>query len=150
MNATDIRTRLMDDLKQAMRDKDEVRRDTIRNIKSSVTNAEVQSGGDLDGEAILQIIRGLSKQRTDSIKQYEDGERKDLADRERAEQVILQAYLPVAPDGAAIEAAVTAAVEQLGASGMKDMGAVMKACKQALGPDVNGKELSTAVRAKLQ
>ena len=150
MNAPDIRSRLMDDLKQAMRDKDEIRRDTVRNIKSTITNREVETGGDLDEAAILAVIRGLSKQRNDSITQYVEGGREDLAERERAELVILSAYLPAAPDAAAVDKAVAAAIEQLGASGMKDMGAVMKACKEALGPSVDGKQLSTAVRTSLQ
>jgi len=153
MNAPDgqaIRTQLTDDLKQAMRAKDEVRRDTVRNIRGAITNREVETGGELDGAQILQLIRGLSKQRSDSIAQYEDGGRTDLADRERAEQAILDAYLPAAPDAAAVDAAVTATIDELGASGMKDMGRVMKACLEKLGPAADGKQVSAAVRDKLK
>ena len=145
-----IRQQLTDDLKQAMRDKDEVRRDTVRNIRGSITNREVDSGAELDGAAILQVIRGLSKQRTDSIGQYEEGGRKDLADRERAEQAILEAYLPAAPNAADIDAAVTGTIDELGAQGIKDMGRVMKAALEKLGAAADGKAVSAAVRAKLQ
>lgn len=150
MDAQEIRDQLTADLKQAMRDKDEVRRDTVRNIRGAITNREVATGGELEEAAILQLIRGLAKQRADSIVQYEKGGRDDLVERERAEKTILEAYLPAAPDAAAIDAAVTAIIEQLGAGGMKDMGRVMKACMESLGPAADGKRVSASVRGRLQ
>ena len=150
MDAQKIRNQLTADLKQAMRDKDEVRRDTVRNIRGAITNREVETGAELDEAAILQLIRGLAKQRADSIVEYEKGGRDDLVERERAEKTILEVYLPAAPNTAAIDAAVTASIEQLGAGGMKDMGRVMKACMEKLGPAADGKQVSASVRAKLQ
>lgn len=146
----DIKAKLTEDMKQAMRDKDRVRLDTVRNIRGAITNREVDGGGELDEAGVLGVIRGLAKQRTDSIEQYEAGGRQDLADVERAEKAILDAYLPAAPDAAAVAAAVEATIAELSASGMKDMGRVMKACMDRLGPATDGKALSAAVRAALQ
>lgn len=145
----DIKSKLGEDLKEAMRARDKLRLETVRSIRGAITNREVDSGESLDEAGVLGVIRSLAKQRADSIEQYAQGGRQDLADAERAEKAILESYLPAAPDAAAVEAAVQAAVAELGASGMKDMGRVMKACMERLGPAADGKMVSAAVRAVL-
>ena len=145
----DLRTRLTEDLKSAMRAKDAVRTDTIRGVRAAVLNREVETGVDLDEAAIQQVIIGLVKQRAESITQYAEGGRQDLVDREQQEKEILQAYLPAAPDAAEVETTVKAVIAELGAAGMKDMGRVMQACKAKLGPVVDGKTLSGIVKAAL-
>lgn len=145
----DLRTKLNEDLKDAMRNKNTVAMETIRGVRAAVLNREVETGGTLDDDGLLKVIRGLVKQRLDSIEQYAAGGRQDLADREREEKVILEGYLPAAPDQATIERTVADTVSALGAQSMKDMGRVMKACQEALGPAVDGKTLSSLVKKAL-
>lgn len=146
----DLRTKLNDDLKQAMRAKQTIAVETIRGVRAAVLNREVEQGGTLDDEQILKVIRGLVKQRVDSIEQYAAGGRTDLVERETEEKTILESYLPAAPDEAAVRQAVANAVAELGAQSMKDMGRVMKACQEALGPAVDGKLLSGIVKDALK
>jgi uncharacterized protein YqeY len=94
-------------------------------------------------------VRSLVKQREDSITQYTEGGRADLAERERVEKSILESYLPAAASAADVEAAVTESITALGATSIKDMGRVMKAVMERLGPSADGKLVSAAVKAKL-
>jgi uncharacterized protein len=145
----DIRKQLDEDLKEAMRAKDTVRLETVRNVKGTVRSREIDSGAELDAAEITRVIRGLVKQREESIAQYREGGRADLVDRETQEKAILEAYLPAGPSAGEIDAAVAAAVGELGASSIKDMGRVMKAVMERLGPAADGKLVSAAVKAKL-
>lgn len=144
----DTRQRLDHDLKEAMRAKDTLRMETIRNVKAAVLLREVDKGALADAD-ILGVIRSLVKQRDDSIAEYEKGGRADLAETERRERAVLAAYLPAAPDAAAVDATVAAVVAELGASGMKDMGRVMKEVTARLGAGADGKTVSTAVKKAL-
>lgn len=145
----DIRKQLDDDLKAAMRAKDTVRLETVRNIKGTIRSREIDSGAELDAAEITRIIRGLCKQREESIAQYREGGRADLVERESQEKAILEAYLPAAPSVEQVAAAVAAVVSELSASSIKDMGRVMKAVMERLGPAADGKLVSAAVKAKL-
>lgn len=145
-----LKEKLQEDLKQAMRAKERLRIDTIRSVRAAVLNKEVETGGEIDDAAITQLIKTLCKQREDAIEQYEQGGRNDLAEAERKEKEILESYLPAAPDAATIENVVSTVVAELGASGMQDMGRVMKEALQRLGPAADGKRVSAAVRAKLK
>jgi uncharacterized protein YqeY len=140
-----LKAKLGEDLKEAMRAKDQVRLDTIRSIKGAITQREVDAQKELDDAAIVEIVRSLRKQRLESIEQYTSGGRSDLAEKETREKELLEAYLPAAPDPAAIEAAVRAAIAAVGASSPKDMGKVMTAAKEKLG-SVDGKALSEVVK----
>lgn len=144
-----IREQMGEDLKQAMRDRDQLRMDTIRSVRSAVTNREVESGKDLDDDGVLAVIRSLVKQRVDAAQQYEAGGRTDLADTERKEQSILEAYLPAAPDEATVERVVREVIQAVGAQGMKDMGRVMKESRAKLGPAADGKLVSGVVKRLL-
>lgn len=144
----DTRHKLEQDLKEAMRAKDTLRMETIRNVKAAVLLREVDKGALADAD-ILGVIRSLVKQRDDSIAEYEKGGRADLADAEKLERAVLAAYLPAAPDAAAVDATVAAVVVELGASGMKDMGRVMKEVTARLGAGADGKTVSTAVKKAL-
>lgn len=145
----DLRKRLDDDLKQAMRAKDSVALETVRNVRSAMRNREIESGKDLDEAELQKLIRGLVKQREDSIAQYKEGGRSDLVERESAEKAILEAYLPAAPSAESTQAMVQAVVAELGATSIKDMGRVMKTVLERLGPAADGKLVSAAVKAKL-
>jgi uncharacterized protein YqeY len=143
-----LKAKLGDDLKEAMRARDTVRLDTIRSIKGAITQREVDTQKELDDAAIVEIVRSLRKQRVESIEQYKQGGRTDLADKETREKELLEAYLPAAPDAAAVEAAVRAAIAAVGATSPKDMGKVMTAAKEKLG-SVDGKALSEVVKRLL-
>ncbi len=144
-----IREQLQADLKEAMRAKDEVRLETVRAVRAAVLNREVELGHEVDEAGILQLIRALVKQRIESIGMYETGGRQDLVEREARSKQLLETYLPAAPDASAIEATVRAVIAELGASTMKDMGAVMKAVTARLGAGADGKLVSTHVKQAL-
>lgn len=143
-----LKAKLTEDLKAAMRDRDAVRLDAIRSIRAAITQREVDTQKELDDAAVVEIIRGLRKQRVESIEQYTLGGRSDLVEKESREKELLEAYLPAAPDAAAIEAAVRAAIAKSGATSVKDMGKVMQLVKEQLS-GVDGKALSEVVKKLL-
>lgn len=145
----DLRKQLDDDLKEAMRAKDTTRLEVVRNVRGAVRAREIDSGTTLADEEIQKLIRGLVKQREDSIAQFEEGGRTDLVERERAEKALLEGYLPAAPSALDIERVVSEVIAELGASTMKDMGKVMKAAQAKLGSGADGKLVSAAVKKML-
>ena len=145
----DLRKQLDEDLKVAMRERDSVRLETIRNVRGAIRSREIDSGQPLDDAEIAKLIRGLVKQREESIAQYREGGRSDLVERETAERAILETYLPSGPTPEQIAAVVAQVVTELSATSVKDMGKVMKAVMERLGPAADGKSVSAAVKAKL-
>ena len=138
------------DIVTAMKAKDQTRLTALRMLKTALTNKSIEKGRDLDTAEELQVVSTLVKQRKDSIEQFTKGNRQDLADKEQAEIVVLNAYLPAAASDEEIAAAVAAAVTETGASGAKDIGKVMKAAMAALaGKTVDGKKVNEAVKARL-
>jgi uncharacterized protein YqeY len=138
------------DLVTAMKAKDQTRLTALRMLKTALTNKSIEKGRALDESEEMQVVSTLVKQRRDSIEQFTKGGRQDLADKEQAEIVILNAYLPAAASDDDIAAAVANAITETGASNAKDMGKVMKAVMAALaGKTVDGKKVSDAVRSKL-
>jgi uncharacterized protein YqeY len=134
----------------AMRQRDPVRLTALRMLKAALTNREVERGRALDDVEALQVVVSLVKQRKDSIEQFTKGGRQDLADKEAAEIVVLEAYLPPAADPAEVERAVAEAIQETGAASPKDMGRVMKAAMAKLaGQSVDGKAVNELVRQKL-
>jgi uncharacterized protein len=134
----------------AMKQHDPVRLSTLRMLKAALMNKEVERGRALDDTESLQVVSALVKQRRDSIEQFTQGGRPELAAKEAAEIAILEQYLPAAADPGAIEAAVVAAIAETGAASPKDMGRVMKAALSKLaGQTVDGKTVNELVRKKL-
>ena len=134
----------------AMRQHDAVRLSTLRMLKAALMNREVERKRGLDDAESLQVVAQLVKQRRDSIEQFTNGGRPELAAKELSEIHILEAYLPAAADPAAVEQAVVEAIQETGATSPKDMGRVMKAAVTRLaGKTVDGKALSELVRARL-
>jgi hypothetical protein len=134
----------------AMKAKDQSRLVPLRMLKAALMNREVERGRALDDNEARQVVTTLVKQRRDSIDQFLKGGRKDLADRETAEIVILETYLPPAVDAADLERDVDAAIASTGATSAKDMGKVMKAVMAGLaGKTVDGKAVNEIVRRKL-
>lgn len=143
-----LKAKLTEDLKEAMRAKDTVRLDAIRSIRAAITLREADGQKELEDAAIADIVRGLRKQRVESIEQYEQGGRTDLAEKERLEKAILEQYLPAAPDPSQVESTVRAVISELGASSPRDMGRVITAAKERLS-GVDGKSLSELVKRLL-
>ena len=141
---------LTTDIVTAMKAKDATRLTALRMLKSALTNKSIEKGRALEGTEELQVVAMLVKQRRDSIEQFTKGGRVDLADKEQAEIVILDAYLPASASDEEIVAAVKAAVAETGATMAKDMGKVMKAAIAALaGKTVDGKKVSEEVKRSL-
>jgi uncharacterized protein YqeY len=134
----------------AMRKHDPVRLTALRMLKAALMNREAERGRALDEGESLQIVTALVKQRKDSIEQFTNGGRQDLADKEAAEIRVLETYLPAPADPAAIDQAVVDAITETGATSPKDMGRVMKAAMAKLaGQSVDGKTVNELVRQKL-
>ncbi len=144
-----LKEQLDQDMKAAMREKAELRLSTIRMLKSAIKYREIELMKPLDDAGIHGVIATEVKRRRDSVEQYRAGNRADLADKEQAEIVILQAYLPQQLGEAEIRAKVDEAVAKVGAQGMKDMGAVMKALMPEVQGRADGKVVSELVKARL-
>jgi len=138
------------DIVTAMKAKDSTRLTALRMLKTALMNKNIEKGRDLETAEELAVLSMLVKQRRDSIDQYTKGGRKDLADKEQAEILILETYQPAAASDEEIAAAVSEAAAETGAAGAKDMGKVMKVVMARLaGKTVDGKKVSDAVKAKL-
>jgi uncharacterized protein len=121
----------------------------LRMLKAAVKNKQVELRRELTDGEILDVVAKQVKQRQESIDQFRAAGRIDLAEIEEREHLILRAYLPTALSVQELEEAVTMTIQNLGASGMKDMGKVMNAILGEHAGRVDGKELSALVRAKL-
>jgi uncharacterized protein len=142
--------RIGKDITAAMKARDQGRLAPLRMAKAALMNREVEKGRTLDQAESEQVIGSLIKQRRDSIEQFTNGGRQDLAAREAAEVGILEAYLPPPVDATQVEAAVDQVIAETGAGSVKDLGRVMKAVMARLaGQTVDGKVVSELVRRKL-
>jgi uncharacterized protein YqeY len=145
-----LKETIISDMTAAMKAKDADKLSTLRMVKANLMNRQIDKGSELTDEEVQKALQSLVKQRRDSIEQYENAGRSELAAKEQAELSVIEAYLPQAATLEEIEAAVDEAVAESGASSMKDMGAVMKAAQAKLaGKSADGKAVSEAVRAKL-
>lgn len=144
-----LKERLTEDMKTAMRAKDQVSLSTIRLINAAVKQFEVDERTEADDAKITAILTKMVKQRKDSAKIYAEAGRQDLADKENAEMEILYRYLPQMMSAEEIQAAVAAAVAQTGASGMADMGKVMGVLKTSLAGKADMGEVNKILKAVL-
>ena len=144
-----LKTRIQDDMKDAMRAKDTARLSTVRLLLAAIKQREVDERRDMTDADVAVIIDKMVKQRRDSITQFEAGKRQDLADLERAEVTVLQAYMPQQLTDVEIEAEIEAAIAATGASGPAAMGKVMAALKPALAGRADMTAVSAKVKAKL-
>ena len=133
-----------------MRAREAQRLAALRMAKAALMNREVEKGRALDESEEQQVVVSLIKQRRDSIEQFRQGGRQDLADKEAAEIITLEVYLPPPVDPAEIERAVSEAIAEAGATSAKDLGKVMKAVMPKLaGRAVDGRTINELVRRKL-
>ena len=139
------------DMTAAMKAREEARLGTLRMIKAALMKYKVDNPGKPMDEAVeQQLLKSLVKQRLDAADAFRKGNRPELADKEDAERVLIESYLPAAATPEDIDAAVAAAVAETGATSLKQMGVVMKAAQAKLaGKTVDGKALSDRVKAKL-
>jgi uncharacterized protein YqeY len=145
-----LREQIISDMTASMKAQDAPRTSTLRMVKAAMMNRQIEKGSELDDDEMGKLLRSLVKQRRDSVEQYEKGGRQDLADKEKAEIAVIEAYLPQAASHEEIEAAVTAAIIETGASSIKDMGKVMKSVQAALaGRNADGRTVSELVKARL-
>lgn len=147
-----LKEKIISDMTAAMKAKDANKLSTLRMAKSALMNEENKRGIGtvLTDDEVMKILQSLVKQRKDSIEQFTNNGRDELAEKEKAELIVLEEYLPRAATQEEIDSAVTSAVAETGASGMKDMGAVMKLVIAKLeGKNADGKIVSETVKAKL-
>ena len=144
-----LKARINDDVKAAMRAGDARRRDALRLLLAALKQREVDERKELTDAEVIAVVEKMIKQRRDSIVQFEQGGRQDLADAEKFELDVLQTYMPQALSEAEIEAAVTGAIQESGAKGMVDMGKVMAALKPKLAGRADMGKVSALVRARL-
>ncbi|MEK0428993.1 MAG: hypothetical protein RL001_1520 [Pseudomonadota bacterium] len=144
-----LKEKISEDMKTAMRAKDSGRLATIRLINAAIKQKEVDERIDLNDDQVLSVIEKMIKQRKDSISQFEAGGRQDLADIEKAELVVLNAYMPAQMSEAEVQAEVTSAVAAVGASGPQDMGKVMGVLKPKLAGRADMTAVSAMVKAAL-
>ena len=142
-------TRIEQDYITAYKAKDALRLSVLRLIKTALKNLAVDKRRDVTEEEAVDVLLKQAKQRQDSIAQFEAGGRQDLADKEKAELVIIREYLPVFLEGDALAEVVSAAIAKVGAAGPADMGKVIGVIMADHKGKVDGKAVSDMVRAKL-
>jgi uncharacterized protein YqeY len=136
-------------MKSAMRAKDSARLSTIRLLLSGIKQREVDERKELTDADVVAVIEKMIKQRRESIAQFEQASRKDLADVEKSELQLLSGYLPQQMSDAEVQQEVAKAVAESGASGIKDMGKVMALLKPRLGGKADMGKVSALVKTKL-
>ena len=144
-----LKNQITEDMKTAMRAKDSERLGTIRLLLAAMKQKEVDERVELDDVAVVAIVDKLIKQRKDSIEAFVKAERQELADKEAAEIVVLQAYLPQRMGADEVLAEVRAIMAELGAKGPGDMGKVMGVVKTRLAGKAEMGTVSAAVKAAL-
>ena len=145
-----LHDRLSEDLKGAMKAKDQLRTSVIRLIKAAVLNKELELKKNLDDAEMSRVMTTLVKQRQESVEEYQKAKRDDLAGKELQEISIIEGYLPKALSQEEIVQVVESVIRETSATTLKDMGPVMKAVLARLaGQPVDGKQISDLVRSKL-
>lgn len=146
-----LKETIMADVKEAMKSKEMEKLTVLRFIHSSIKNKEIEvRPNELTEDDELQVIKKLAKQRQESIEQFSNAGRQDLADKEKAELEIISKYLPEQMPREKVEALVASTIESLGATSIKDMGKVMKEVLAQSKGAADNKVVSEIVKAKLQ
>jgi uncharacterized protein YqeY len=144
-----LKEQIKSDVKDAMRAKEVVKRDTLRNIQASIKQIEVDERRDVTDADVEAIMMKYLKQREDAKTQFADAGRNDLVEKEDAEIAIVQAYLPEPMDDSELEAVLKEVIASTGAESMKDMGKVMGAAKSAIGSRADGGRINVMVKKLL-
>jgi uncharacterized protein YqeY len=144
-----LNAQIKSDIKDAMRAKDILKRDTLRNIQAVVKQIEVDERREVTDADMEAILVKYAKQREDAMAQFKDASRDDLVENEKAELAIVKAYLPEQMSDEELEATIKEIVAQTGATTMKDMGKVMGAAKAAIGSKADGGRINVYVKSLL-
>ena len=145
-----MKVRLEDDLKQAMRSRDTVRRDVIRYLRSEIRNQEIRVQEELDDEGVIQVLSRQAQQRRDSIEAFSEASRTDLVEKEESELEIILEYMPQQMTSDEIASLVQQVVAEVGASGPGDMGKVMSQIMPQVRGRAEGREVSSIVMETLR
>jgi len=144
-----LKEQIKNDIKDAMRAKEIVKRNTLRNIQAAVKQIEVDERRDVSDADVEAIMMKYLKQREDAKTQFADAGRDDLVEKENAEITIVKAYLPEPMDDTELEAVLKEVIASVGAERMKDMGKVMGAAKVAIGSRADGGRINVLVKKLL-
>lgn len=144
-----MKKKLLEDLKEAMKDKNEIKKNAIQMARAGILQIEKDKGIELTNEQIVELIAKEVKKRKDSIADYERGGREDLVAQIKEEISYLEIYLPKQLTKEEIEEKVKVIIANLGATTMKDMGMVMKAAKEEFGASADGKTINEVVKSLL-
>lgn len=144
-----LKEQILNDIKEAMRQKDDFKRDTLRTLNAAFKQVEVDERIELNDERILKIIASEIKKRKDAIELYSKGGREDLAQKEQKEIALFESYLPQQLSDEELQAALKEMIANLGVSSLKDQGLVMKEAKAKFGARVDGKRLNVTLRELL-
>ena len=148
--ADSLKARIVEDVKDAMRAREKTRLGTLRMVTAAIKQQEVdRRTSSLDDAAVVAVLEKMLKQRRESVRQYEDAGREDLASGERGEIAVIEQYMPRALDAAELEATIEAAIHDAGAATMKDMGRVMGLLKPRVQGRADMGAVSASVRARL-
>lgn len=144
-----LKEQLDDAMKQAMKARDDLRLSAVRMVRSAVKNREIDQKKELDDQGVIDVVSTLVKQRRESIRMYQEGNRPELAEKEEAELNVLLGFLPAQLAPEEIEELVARIIIETGAQGAKDMGRVMKAVTPLTAGKADGRTVSDIVRSKL-
>jgi uncharacterized protein YqeY len=144
-----LKEQLDDAMKAAMKARDTLRLSAVRMVRAAVKNREIDTRNELDDQAVIDVISTLVKQRRESVRMYREGNRLELAEKEELEIAVLLEFLPTQLSLEEIESLVSQIIQDLGASGAKDMGRVMKAVTPLTAGKAEGKLVSDVVRRLL-
>ncbi|EHE0130417.1 GatB/YqeY domain-containing protein [Campylobacter coli] len=144
-----LKEQILNDIKEAMKQKDDFKRDTLRTLNAAFKQVEVDERIELSDERILKIIASEIKKRKDAIELYSKGGREDLAQKEQKEIALFESYLPQQLSDEELQAALKEMIANLGVSSLKDQSLVMKEAKAKFGARVDGKRLNVTLRELL-
>jgi uncharacterized protein YqeY len=145
-----LKSQITEDIKAAMRAKDSLRLDTLRFLQSAIKNREIElRPAAINDDEVMGVLKKLIKQRKESIDQFSKAGRTDLAQKEQQELTYMEVYLPAQLDKGQVEALVSKVITDVGASGVKDMGKVMKEVLARAGGAADSKLVSEIVKSKL-
>ena len=141
-----LKEKLMDELKDAMRNKNEIKKNTIQMVRSAILQIEKDKGIQVEDDKILEIIAKEVKTKKDAIKDFEKAERQDLIEQTNKEIEVLQAYLPEQLSKEEIKVELEKIIKEIGATSMKDMGTIMKEAKVKMGAAADGKTINEVAK----
>ena len=145
-----LKEKLMEDLKESMKTKDTVRKNAVQMVRASILQIEKDKGIEVEDEKIIDIIAKEVKTKKDALKDFEKAERQDLIDLTNREIEILQEYLPKQLSRDEVTAEVQKIISEIGATSMKDMGAIMKEAKAKMGASAEGKTINEVAKEILK